>query len=495
MKRILLFLFLLNTFFCTAQNYQCLQSGVKHYFTNGNHYLRGIRLDSVAIAGDTTLYYPYKTLRSYPVYDTAGSWLGGKVLQLTDGTFLFDDIWGDKVTIKTQAELGDVWLFFSDTTLSTYMATLTAIDTMTILGLVDSIKTITVNSYHSGILNTADPINNFRIILSKNEGFIETFDLYTFPYTIPIGFFSLMQVDFYLNNLCTSGYVDSFNSEFMITSYHDPTKMEVYNFNVGDVFVGNTQNSNLGYQYYWDCHSDSVISKTYIDSDHVQYILAYGIASGSYIYDCDFMTLEYSNVSSYNCCSHDTLNADRSLIFRLQKMPEELGTDSLYYYNPFDDTLCFLSASYTAEFMPYGGTFEACPLITVIKDGFLPLYNLNCNCYGCSTGFPISCTSTTNMTYASKGNVPCGIDPILLLSVKNVPAKNVVELFPNPATTELTISFSDMITSMTINNLLGQIIYSRQCNSTQVQVDISTLPSGLYFVKVNGTEVRKFVKE
>jgi hypothetical protein len=39
------------------------------------------------------------------------------------------------------------------------------------------------------------------------------------------------------------------------------------------------------------------------------------------------------------------------------------------------------------------------------------------------------------------------------------------------------------------------IFITNNYNSDQIQVDVSTLPAGLYFVKVNGSEVRKFVKE
>jgi len=67
-------------------------------------------------------------------------------------------------------------------------------------------------------------------------------------------------------------------------------------------------------------------------------------------------------------------------------------------------------------------------------------------------------------------------------------------IYPNPATTSLTIS-ANQINQITISNLLGQTIYSRQYNSPKVQIDVSTLPSGLYFVKVNGSEVKKFFKE
>jgi hypothetical protein len=70
-----------------------------------------------------------------------------------------------------------------------------------------------------------------------------------------------------------------------------------------------------------------------------------------------------------------------------------------------------------------------------------------------------------------------------------------ISIYPNPATTELNIASTDKINSVTISNLIGQVVYSQQCSSRQIQLDVADLPKGFYFVKVNNTEVRKFVKE
>ena len=70
-----------------------------------------------------------------------------------------------------------------------------------------------------------------------------------------------------------------------------------------------------------------------------------------------------------------------------------------------------------------------------------------------------------------------------------------LSLFPNPATAQLTITAPNAINEVTITNLLGQTVYHQYYSTPQVKVDVSGLPAGVYFVKVNGSEVRKFLKE
>lgn len=86
---------------------------------------------------------------------------------------------------------------------------------------------------------------------------------------------------------------------------------------------------------------------------------------------------------------------------------------------------------------------------------------------------------------------------VTILHPLNTPGlKNAgnISIYPNPTTTSLTISAPDRITSVAISDLLGQQVYSHQCNAPQVQIDVAGLPAGVYFVKVNETEVQKFVK-
>ncbi len=70
-----------------------------------------------------------------------------------------------------------------------------------------------------------------------------------------------------------------------------------------------------------------------------------------------------------------------------------------------------------------------------------------------------------------------------------------INLFPNPVTKELTITSQDRITSISINTLVGQTLYTHSYNEERVLIDVGNLPAGIYIIRVNGTDVRKFIKD
>ena len=69
-----------------------------------------------------------------------------------------------------------------------------------------------------------------------------------------------------------------------------------------------------------------------------------------------------------------------------------------------------------------------------------------------------------------------------------------INIYPNPVTALLNITDAQTINQIIITDLLGQVVYSKDVNSYNLQVDMSNLSSGLYFIKVNGDQVRKIEK-
>ncbi|MBL7692883.1 MAG: T9SS type A sorting domain-containing protein [Flavipsychrobacter sp.] len=67
---------------------------------------------------------------------------------------------------------------------------------------------------------------------------------------------------------------------------------------------------------------------------------------------------------------------------------------------------------------------------------------------------------------------------------------------PNPTTGSVTVSAGVPIQSVVIYNLLGQVVVQRAgSGKQQQQVDVSTLPPGMYIVRVNVVWTARLVKE
>ncbi len=70
-----------------------------------------------------------------------------------------------------------------------------------------------------------------------------------------------------------------------------------------------------------------------------------------------------------------------------------------------------------------------------------------------------------------------------------------ISLYPNPATDRLTLAYNPSVKQLSLVNLLGQSLKVLEINASgQMEVDISNLPSGVYFVRVNEQVLKKFVK-
>jgi len=58
------------------------------------------------------------------------------------------------------------------------------------------------------------------------------------------------------------------------------------------------------------------------------------------------------------------------------------------------------------------------------------------------------------------------------------------EIYPNPASDQLTIRSNEYIREVEVLNLTGQVISSKTVNNNETVINVSDLNRGLYFIKV-----------
>ena len=86
----------------------------------------------------------------------------------------------------------------------------------------------------------------------------------------------------------------------------------------------------------------------------------------------------------------------------------------------------------------------------------------------------------------------------ILISIKDVTKSDInLQVFPNPTFTNITIEIPTK-GSLFIHNISGQQLLRQQITEPTTTIDVNTLQSGIYVVKIvgeKGVQVGKFIKQ
>jgi hypothetical protein len=66
-------------------------------------------------------------------------------------------------------------------------------------------------------------------------------------------------------------------------------------------------------------------------------------------------------------------------------------------------------------------------------------------------------------------------------------------IFPNPANSSIQIKSDLMFSKVGIYNALSQLVYSNEERETSLSIDLSAYPNGIYFIKINDSNVKKII--
>ncbi len=113
----------------------------------------------------------------------------------------------------------------------------------------------------------------------------------------------------------------------------------------------------------------------------------------------------------------------------------------------------------------------------------------------------LRCYSSNNYNFKSNfanPNKPCDFDNVGVMDLVN---QNSIAIYPNPTKDKLSISLDNYFSSLKINiySLPGQLEKQSIFNNSQdIQIDISELRQGLYFIELIDEDIKytsKFIKE
>ena len=70
-----------------------------------------------------------------------------------------------------------------------------------------------------------------------------------------------------------------------------------------------------------------------------------------------------------------------------------------------------------------------------------------------------------------------------------------MNIYPNPAKNIITIETTKQFSSARIKNIFGQTVLTIKCSSSKIDIDIALLSSGVYFIGVDDSVFKPFVKQ
>jgi hypothetical protein len=476
-----------------SQDYRDICSPGLTFFHTPTYTLKAFRMDSIQPTGiGDTVFFSYRSLRdssqSNNCFDTLhGSILGFKVIEYHDGRFVFFNKNDDTITIKSQAPLNGSWKFCS-LPAGWIKATNTVLIADTVLGIIDSVKVISLQAMDSNNDNIPNPINQVTLKLSKDFGLTKMLDVYNIPDSTQI-------------------YTLAGKSS-LSAGTQDMTWLDIFNFNVGDVF--HYTGYDIGYGW-----GD-------VQWKSIQTVLQKKLSGN---YDTIFYTIQSctrTNFSTYSSTfSTDTITDTYVNGVYSFDSPEQPGLPGEFipHYSGNDP---YGAGPYATRFSANDGSFNG--RLTKISDpGY---YSRSTGCWrfglfeagaewqythGLGITYSISeevdqngeTVHQSELVYYKQGQeswgTPVGTDCSSLAGINDSKktGDSLLQLFPNPAS-HLIMIYSPAKGLLGIFNLCGQQMLKQNITVPATTLDISTLPSGVYLVRLvgkEGVEVGKFIKE
>jgi len=442
-----------------------------------------VKIESTKVVEEDTLYNNYHVFGFTGLDDqncivTSGgaSWTGKKIIMSKDNREIFINKNNDSIIFKKYAKVGDSWTFFNNGD-SSFIATVTKKETesISIYGnqVTDSVMTIVVSlKNHQDDTPLEHSFNGRDWKISKNYGFIKTYDLLNFPEdTVSLLLAGDDKKNIGVKNL---------------------TEKEVFNFEVGDEFHIKQEDISPGEPYDF-----IVISK--IRQKIVEKII--DNIKDSIFYKIEVIENKFLNVKGVDSFAYiiDTLKLNIAMHPHFNGINEIAGK-----------SFPFTLTGYTCQFFHEGTPSVMAKFVDLsgyIRTG--PFTNSQDSCYRVpQTLVPIRQSRTNEflegfggpyyedesdplmkksrkLIYYKKADKEGGVPFEFVLDVFASTSNLSVSLSPNPASDRIKISSEGIQdTYYKIYNNEGKEVLYGSFSRTEETININSLRSGIYSMMI-----------
>lgn len=465
-----LFFILISIITIFGQNYQSINSKRISYFDDQNGNINCIRIDSVKYQTDS-IFYPFTVIQQFGYNcfsPSVASWIGKNVTIKKNGTNEFVNKRGDTIFIKTNANLGDKWTAYEKQDSLTIIASVITHDTLSFLGIKDSVKTIEFQPYDKNLNKIDLGYNNNQLQISKNYGFVKTFNFYLFPD---------LYSEFWNKQFEKYDLIGLSNPKVGVNNL---TWFEVNDFQIGDEFHIMEESS------CWNGFNGNATTKKSIYKylDRMDY-------SDSIVYHYsrkESIKTTWSDSSAFNYYN-DTLKVVIKPDTTFDKLPGEPIIIDNYTYNHSMTNELPLSKSNTKSFEFYvvgDDSFWHMPITDgcIFTDKYIK--GLGGPYYSCKHTFCFG-NEERILAYYKKGDITWG-KPLEITGSSDISTKKNILIYPNPAKTNINITLSNKNVESTflyIYDILGKLRKTQHLVTNNSTIDISNLNSGTYIIKIS----------
>ena len=478
-KLILLLISLLFTFsFVVAYDYQSVYSHRTVFFQEAAEVLP-IRIDSIKINGDTTL-YPIRSIEKidYGCYDPRGaSWMGKKIVISQNWNYFFNAK-NDTIKIKTSASLNESWDVYSSPEIL-IKGTVISVDTVHFLGLIDSVKTIELKAYTITLNALPHKLDNKKIRISKHYGFIDAVNFNSWPdYQ-----FTYIQGDIFQPTLAGMTHPE--------IGIQNLTWFKVFDFQPGDeIHIEYNAGWSVGPPPSIFTTNNKTIKKYLSRTDYTD--------SVQYSIDVQETTTEYIQGTYIPTTYHYTTTETIKPNTKFDKLAGEPIIDdySAGFYTQHNRTFQFKTEPYITETIFRHDDLNCWSQITA--DGCFPYIS-----YYKGLGGPyIECTGwmlsfeNNSLVYYKKGAETWGT-PLVIDGLSETKSKQAIAVYPNPTIDIINFGVSDNA-EITIADLQGKLLINKAISSFDNTISLNNLSAGLYIYRIvqngNVTQTGKISK-
>ena len=469
--------------YLSAYNYQTVYSNRTALYSDSNNGMRGMRIDSVSMSGQDSVFIPLKNIQKTDVncYTPHGaSWLGYQIKINEDGC-IFSNRHGDQIWIKSSAKTGEIWRVLNAGGI--YVdAIVEKTELLTFMGITDSVKTISFDAKIAictcapkrVIESIVEGFDNKTIQISKHYGMLKTINFYDFPYPDQ-------------NSMTYTSTWEQFKLVGLtnpIIGVQNLKWFDVFDFQPGDEIHNK-------YSYYATQAGPPTYNRSYTIIKYISRINY----SDSIVYQTERTERDSAFTGTINTDATYFHGFEKKIIMKVKYFDLLPGESYISQYaigtNVMIDSIIIYKSDPVE--INYNKNLKCWSIIPdYYEDGYSTGYSKYLKGLGGpyfkseSIGLDLSSSEAENkLVYYKKGSTTWGV-PLVISGINKPKIESKITVLPNPATDKITVNNLNESCTLELLDLKGSVMLHTSLNALENTVGLSRYDKGLYLYRISG---------